>query len=567
MNSERPTKRQVLKIVMSLFDPLGLASPVTTKAKQLLQEIWRRGTGWDDEIDQDLATQWNDWKSQLINLKNEKIPRCYLRYTDATTLQLHTFVDASETAYAAALYWRATDSRGHVSTSLIIAKSRVAPLKITSIPRLELQAAVMGTRMATTVIEEHDRKPNTKFYWTDSKTVLTWLKNGARSYKPFVAHRIAAIEENSTLNEWRWVPTKQNVADDATRNVPRNLDRWYNGPEFLQHESNDWPTEKPIILKETGEEKILHLTVKKPDSNILECIPNIDKFSKWSKLIRSTACTATSRRRRSYYKRVSTTLLHNTDKNRNERYNKAVYSVPNKESVPASPPRGPPLEQVGTSPTPVHLHGIDYFGPLTVKIGRTTNKRYVVLFTCLTTRAIHLEIAASLETSSAIMALKRMIARRGCPTEIWSDNGTNLRGAARELHNIFNENMKTEANLKTIRWRFIPPGAPFMGGAWESGASQQLADMFWSRWLREYLPELQHRREPHGRGEALKIGDVVLIADNTLPRNTWPRGVITAVYPGTDGVTRVADVQTKNGVLRRPTKKIVVIPTGPAVLP
>ncbi|GBP90985.1 hypothetical protein EVAR_90634_1 [Eumeta japonica] len=72
MNSERPTKRQVLKIVMSLFDLLGLASPVTTKAKQLLQEIWRRGTGWDDEIDQDLATQWNDWKSQLINLKNEK---------------------------------------------------------------------------------------------------------------------------------------------------------------------------------------------------------------------------------------------------------------------------------------------------------------------------------------------------------------------------------------------------------------------------------------------------------------------------------------------------------------
>ncbi|GBP93592.1 hypothetical protein EVAR_98436_1 [Eumeta japonica] len=97
--------------------------------------------------------------------------------------------------------------------------------------------------------------------------------------------------------------------------------------------------------------------------------------------------------------------------------------------------------------------------------------------------------------------------------------------------------------------------------------SQQLADMFWSRWLREYLPELQHRREPHGHGGALKIGDVVLIADNTLPRNTWPRGVITAIYPGTDGVTRVADVQTKNGILRRPTKKIVIIPTEPAVLP
>ncbi|GBP96233.1 hypothetical protein EVAR_69615_1 [Eumeta japonica] len=95
--------------------------------------------------------------------------------------------------------------------------------------------------------------------------------------------------------------------------------------------------------------------------------------------------------------------------------------------------------------------------------------------------------------------------------------------------------------------------------------SQQLADMFWSRWLREYLPELQHWREPHGHGGALEIGDVV--ADNTLPRNTWPRGVITAIYPGTDGVTRVADVQTKNDVLRKPTRKIVIIPTEPAVLP
>ncbi|GBP69532.1 hypothetical protein EVAR_88433_1 [Eumeta japonica] len=197
---------------MSLFDPLGLASPVTTKAKQL-QEIWRRGTGWDDEIDQDRHT------------------RDGLR---------------------SALYWRATDSRGHVSTSLIIAKSRVAPLKITSIPRLELQAAVMGTRMATTVIEEHDRKPNTKFYWTDSKTVLTWLKNGARSYKPFVAHRIAAIEENSTLNEWRWVP--QNRTSRTTRRNDtskfRSMVQWARIPTARIKRLAD---RKPIILKETGE--------------------------------------------------------------------------------------------------------------------------------------------------------------------------------------------------------------------------------------------------------------------------------------------------------------------------
>ncbi|GBP93420.1 hypothetical protein EVAR_50312_1 [Eumeta japonica] len=242
MNSERPTKRQVLKIVMSLFDPLGLASPVTTKAKQLLQEIWRRGTGWDDEIDQDLATQWNDWKSQLINLKMKNtalLSKIYRRHHITATHICGCQRDGLRSSPLLASD-RFSRSRFDITDNSQI-ESGAAQNHVDTETRT--QAAVMGTRMATTVIEEHDRKPNTKFYWTDSKTVLTWLKNGARSYKPFVAHRIAAIEENSTLNEWRWVPTKQNVADDATRNVPRNLDRWYNGPEFLQHESNDWPTE------------------------------------------------------------------------------------------------------------------------------------------------------------------------------------------------------------------------------------------------------------------------------------------------------------------------------------
>ncbi|GBP85789.1 hypothetical protein EVAR_77893_1 [Eumeta japonica] len=158
MNSERPTKRQVLKIVMSLFDPLGLASPVTTKAKQLLQEIWRRDIQTPPHYSYTFCGCQRDGLRSSPLLASDRFSRSRFDITDNSQIE-------------------------------------VAPLKITSIPRLELQAAVMGTRMATTVIEEHDRKPNTKFYWTDSKTVLTWLKNGARSYKPFVAHRIAAIEE------------------------------------------------------------------------------------------------------------------------------------------------------------------------------------------------------------------------------------------------------------------------------------------------------------------------------------------------------------------------------------
>ncbi|CAG4935479.1 unnamed protein product [Colias eurytheme] len=275
---------------MSLFDPLGFASPVTIGAKRILQHIWRRGTGWDERIPQDLAEQWTKWITHLIQLKDVKIPRAYsLHYSNATSLQLHIFVDASEEAYAAIAYWRASTTTG-VDISLVAAKAKVCPLKLTSIPRLELQAAVMGSRLSHSIIEEHDIKPESTTYWTDSKTVLTWLKTGARSYRPFVAHRIAAIEENSTLSDWRWVPTKLNVADDATRDVPIDFNkqhRWFTGPSFLRDDPSTWPTERPTIETPTGEERV-HLVI----SNVAtynEAVPDPKRFSKWKRLLRSTA--------------------------------------------------------------------------------------------------------------------------------------------------------------------------------------------------------------------------------------------------------------------------------------
>ncbi|GBP63769.1 hypothetical protein EVAR_40369_1 [Eumeta japonica] len=113
-----------------------------------------------------------------------------------------------------------------------MAKARVAPLKITSVPRLELQAAVIGVRLARCTEEGHDVKPDQRVFWTDSRTVLTWIKTGARAYKPFVAHRLAEIEEETKTTEWRWVPTAHNVADDATREPPADFDqahRWFRG--------------------------------------------------------------------------------------------------------------------------------------------------------------------------------------------------------------------------------------------------------------------------------------------------------------------------------------------------
>ena len=786
---------------MSLFDPLGFASPVTIKAKQLLQEVWRRGTSWDDKIDKDLAGQWENWMNHLKNLSNVTIPRQYLHYSDAASIQLHVFTDASESAYSAVLFWRTVTPNGEVGLSLIIAKAKVAPLKLTSIPRLELQAAVMGARLAEKVIEEHERKPDCKVFWTDSKTALTWIRTGSRSYKPYVAHRLAAIEECTKVNEWRWVPTKMNVADDATRDVPIAFDkdhRWYKGPDFLYEAEDLWPSEMSTTIEEpSGEEKIHHVIDKKRPK-LAESLPDASQYSNWDRLRYVTArvlqfiqlCRTTkqsvnhrrtkkntekdpswkttgkpTKQQQSTVKKASPSknrkflpvsaenlrlaeellmrssqedafademegLINKRPVNKESRLHQLSVEYVNgavrlrsriqaiqdmtedfkspmvldgnhptvklwiqavhrqlhhagveatvnecrqqywvlrvrpitrmilrrclfcrmKTQVPPHPRTGDlPACRLAHHKRPFTFTGIDYFGPLSVTVGRARQKRYVAIFTCLTTRAIHLEIAGSLSADSAVMALRRMIARRGCPTEIWSDNGTNLKAADKELRQAIDEATAEEAAKRTISWRYIPPAAPFMGGAWERmvrsvktaltatlherhpteevlstllaeveytvnsrplthvsvsiedpealtpnhflmggpgrvpqpgtfterdavsrsswRSAQRLADIFWARWLREYLPELQNRREPHGRGPAVQIDDLVQIVDANLPRNMWIRGRVIATYPGPDNVVRTVDIKTKGGVLRRPVKKLVVLPLSTEDVP
>lgn len=258
VSKRTPTRREALQIVMSLYDPLGLASPVTVRAKQILQDAWRLGNDWDKEFDEDLAKGWTSWLRHLDNLKTVRVPRCYPGFSDAASLQIHIFVDASEMAYATAAYWRVVTPDNQVHVTLIMAKARVAPLKLTSIPRLELQAAVMGTRVATTLIDIYRVTPDATVYWTDSKTVLTWIRRGPRQYKPFVAHRLADIEENSKVEDWRWVPTKLNIADAATRDVPVNFNshhEWFTGPSFLYQDPSQWPDERPMLTETTGEER------------------------------------------------------------------------------------------------------------------------------------------------------------------------------------------------------------------------------------------------------------------------------------------------------------------------
>lgn len=266
VNGEKiPTKREFLSMAMSIYDPLGFISPFTIGAKLIMQNVWRSGVGWDKQLREEEGTKWLIWLRNLKGIDECKIPRHCMPVTDELIkTDLHIFCDASLEAFAAAAYLRSeTRSRG-VLVSLIMSKSRVAPVKPMTVPRLELQAALLGARMARTIVDELEIEISERVFWSDSTTVLHWIRANPLSKQMYVANRLGEIGELTQIREWRWVPTRENPADDATRWTDRPLqqnDRWFAGPNFLHYQPDTWPREKN--LNETEKQEIIEMEARK----------------------------------------------------------------------------------------------------------------------------------------------------------------------------------------------------------------------------------------------------------------------------------------------------------------
>ena len=247
---QRPTKRQLLSVIMSIFDPLGFLAPYTTHSRILMQLLWSKEVKWDDKIPDEEFEIWKIWLHEIDFVKDCKISRYYMSTeSEIKSIELHIFCDASKKAYAAVGYWRFILSNNSYRVSIIMAKSRVTPLKATTIPRLELQAALLATRLAHTIKTEHEFTIKRQVFWSDSKTVLCWIKKDPREFKTFVANRLGEIREATNVLDWYWVPSRENPADDATRFVPsalKNNSRWLLGPEFLQSDETKWPRQISI---------------------------------------------------------------------------------------------------------------------------------------------------------------------------------------------------------------------------------------------------------------------------------------------------------------------------------
>ena len=212
------TKRNFLKQIATLFDPIGFLAPFTIRAKMLLQQMWMAGLDWDEELTEPLTNAARAWFSELPELTLLQIPRCLLvGGKQIDNVSLHTFVDASEDAFGAVAYVRYSYQDGTIPTNIVAAKTRVAPTIATSIPRLELMGAVIGVRLSTRIASVLELHMSQAVFWSDSQNDLWWIHGHSRDFKPFVANWVGEIQTSTDPEQWRYIPTSLNPADILSR--------------------------------------------------------------------------------------------------------------------------------------------------------------------------------------------------------------------------------------------------------------------------------------------------------------------------------------------------------------
>lgn len=238
VNSKPHTRRGILSIVSSIYDSLGFAAPFTLLAKKLLQDLCRnKDLDWDDDIPEDSRSQWIRWCTELTVLEQFHTDRCHKPpdFGPVVSRQLHLFSDASTTGYGCAAYLRLQNNANRVHCSFLMGKARLAPIKAVTVPRLELTAATVSVRVGQMLLEELEVRPDFTVYHTDSTTVLRYIGNEQKRFQVFVANRVQLIRDFTSPNQWRYVDTSSNPADDASKGLSGaallQQQRWIKGPQ------------------------------------------------------------------------------------------------------------------------------------------------------------------------------------------------------------------------------------------------------------------------------------------------------------------------------------------------
>ncbi|XP_078051418.1 uncharacterized protein LOC144477563, partial [Augochlora pura] len=483
--SSRITKRRVLAEIAQIFDPLGLIAPVIIRAKIFMQELWQGKVGWDESLSQDLHSRWVNFRRDLAEITTVQIPRRVLSsYVD---VDMHGFADASERAYGAAVYLRSRASDGRWVVRLLCAKSRVAPLKTISVPRLELCGAVLLARLIAKVRDALGIAPMKVFCWTDSQVALAWIKGSPSRWKTFVANRVSEIQTVTNTGEWFHVISADNPADLLSRGTSSTSlstnELWWHGPSWLTSDQDRWPVnEIPDI--DAPEERPIKLTQLSVAVNHSLVTDILSRYSNYGKILRILAYAirfCENSRGRGKVRKTG----------RGDRLPPCVEELVAAERIAIRAAQGAYLGQEvrqlrergtldGKGPTASLQPFLDDHGIIRVG-GRLQNatipfeQRHPILIpsagplAALLVRREHLRLLhAGYQQTSASIHQRYWIV---------SDNGTNFIGARNELNDlgrllasqVHNDKISQALAEEQVEWHLIPPRAPHFGGLWERG--------------------------------------------------------------------------------------------------
>ena len=575
------TKRTILGMIAKISDPLGWIAPITPPLRMFLQKLFQANIQWDETISDDLAKEWNSLFSRIDRTQKLIIPRYYFGNVTAKPLEIELFgfCDSSELSYAAVVYAK-IKVNGQARTSLVMSKSRVAPLAKLTIPRLELLSALILGRLRITVKASFDPVFNVKIMrcWTDSITALYWIRGDEREWKLFVENRVMEIRNLVSKDLWHHCPGEQNPADLPTRTShPAKLEQninWFHGPAWLSMERASWPSHqnnvepsedclaeiKPLAKEHTA------LLVQVEKHHTISKVVDCERFSSYKTLLRVTAyvirfvehCRGIKNEEDLSLKEIQRAenywiydMQGTIAKKKLEELQTQIGSFPDENCIirckgrlqnsnltyESKHPILLPKEHYVTKLIVRDCHkrvlhngvretlqelrtrfwivkgrqlvrqllhkcvlckriqgfsygvpsqgqlpkfrvkeahafssvGIDFAGPLFIREPSGAIKKvYIALFTCGTSRAVHLELVPDLTTKTFLLCFRRFVSRRGTPSIVVTDNAKTFQAFAKTLIRIFKTAEAQNFLIENrVCWKFNLSKAPWWGGFYE----------------------------------------------------------------------------------------------------
>ena len=296
------TKRSMLSVINSIYDPLGLITPFTIRAKIIMRMMWATGkqTDWDDKLPKNVEIPWKSFIDDMKYLNELRFPRSISVPCSYGNPSLVIFSDGSGEAYGAVAYVRWKISEEKYCSRIHSAKSRMAPIKLIDTVRLELCGSTLAVRLRKTILLEGNLEFDKVIHIIDSEIVQAMIHRESYGFNTFAGNRLGEIQRDSEPNEWAWIESKLNIADILTRGChPEDLSPdtvWQNGPSFLENPEDTWPvnfqvhsvTELPELKNRHKESVLLARKTKDIVQTLCDYI-KIERFSKWKLLIGTTA--------------------------------------------------------------------------------------------------------------------------------------------------------------------------------------------------------------------------------------------------------------------------------------